>query len=82
MAKSVAYVVRMRVGDDVADQRFAGSAVAACRRRRRAGSTRSARPISVLRIGASWALSSSIRAWMAGSGVTPMVHGWWKSAVV
>ena len=28
------------------------------------------------------AWSSSIRAWMVGSGVIPMSHGLWKSAVV
>ena len=39
-------------------------------------------PMTVLKIGASWALRSSIIAWMAGSGVTPMFHGLWKSAVV
>ena len=39
-------------------------------------------PITVLKIGASCALRSSIRAWIAGSGVTPMVHGLWKSAVL
>ena len=39
-------------------------------------------PICVPRIGASWAFSSSIFAWIAGSGVTPMFHGLWKSAVL
>ena len=38
--------------------------------------------MTVPRIGASWALRSSIRAWIAGSGVTPMSHGLWKSAVL
>src|SRR5918996_2806683 len=38
-------------------------------------------PITTPRIGASSAVSSSSSAWMAGSGVTPMFHGLWKSAV-
>src|SRR6266487_4652232 len=39
-------------------------------------------PITVLRIGASCALSWSIRAWIVGSGVTPMSQGLWKSTVL
>src|SRR5262245_30158948 len=35
-------------------------------------------PITVLKIGASWALRKSICAWIAGSGVMPMFHGLWK----
>jgi hypothetical protein len=39
-------------------------------------------PITVPRIGWSSAFSSSIRAWISGSAVTPMFHGLWKSAVL
>ncbi len=39
-------------------------------------------PMTALRSGASSALRASIFAWMAASGVTPMFHGLWKSAVV
>src|SRR5215216_3492584 len=39
-------------------------------------------PITVPRIGVSCAVRSLIRAWIAGSGVTPMTQGLWKSAVL
>ena len=71
-----------RVGHDVADQRLAQPPVGPPARvgaRDRRGSTS---PICVLKIGASSAFSSSIFAWIAGSGVTPMSHGLWKSAVL
>src|SRR5918999_1403413 len=38
-------------------------------------------PITVPRIGWSSAFSSLILAWIAGSGVTPIAQGLWKSAV-
>ncbi len=38
-------------------------------------------PMTVPRIGWTSAFSSSSRAWIVGSGVTPTVHGRWKSAV-
>ena len=39
-------------------------------------------PMTVDRMGASCALSWSMRAWMAAPGVTPMSQGLWKSAVL
>ncbi len=39
-------------------------------------------PIVPARIGLSWLFRSSIRAWIVGSGVIPMSHGLWKSAVL
>jgi len=42
---------------------------------------RVALPTSGFRIGASCAFRSLIIAWIAGSGVMPMFHGLWKSAV-
>ena len=43
---------------------------------------RSTVPICVPRIGASCGVQVVDLAWMAGSGVTPIVHGLWKSAVL
>ena len=45
------------------------------------GTTRLDEPIVRARIGRNAVLSASIRAWMAGSGVTPAFHGLWKSDV-
>ena len=39
-------------------------------------------PILRPRIGLSWSFRSSTFAWIVGSGVTPMFHGLWKSAVL
>ena len=39
-------------------------------------------PTTVLKIGASCALQSSIFAWIAASGVIPTSNGLWKSAVL
>ena len=46
------------------------------------GMTRVALPITVPRTGASCALRSLIRPWIAGSAVMPASHGLWKSAVL
>src|SRR3972149_2698753 len=46
------------------------------------GMAREEDPMTVPRMGASWALRSSIRAWMAAFGVTPMSHGLCQSAVL
>src|SRR3990170_3210174 len=46
------------------------------------GMAREEDPMTVPRMGASWALRASIRAWMAAFGVTPMSHGLCQSAVL
>src|SRR5512143_1087053 len=46
------------------------------------GMYRVAEPMTVPRMGASCAFRSSILAWIAGSGVTPMSHGLCQSAVL
>ena len=82
IAKSVVVRRAHRVGHDVADERLARAGRPALPQVSARGIAPSTTPITVLKIGASCAFSSSIRAWIAGSGVTPIVHGLWKSAVL
>ncbi len=68
--------------DDVPDERLAQCGRPRGRTGQPAGWNFVELPITVLKIGASCALSWSMRAWIAGSGVTPIVHGRWKLAVL
>ena len=65
------------VRHDIADEGLTEPPVAVAALVGPAGSRLVESPIFVLRIGASWAVRSSISAWIAGSGVRPMSHGLW-----